>query len=306
MRGPLDFGVPRTVPRLSRWQEMSETELTAIDESEAGAPPAPFPGLYEFLFRSPLYARYSIGDYPWVDGVEDLLSDRFVIDGHCPECERDATFSRASDPSSIERLLSGGRLVDRLFSLSIQCARKEHMIRFFYLHEDGVLQKVGQFPSLADIALDELRDYKPLLKEDNGRELKRAIGLAAHGVGIGSFIYLRRVFERLVFTAFENGKSKHGWTAADFEVRRMVERIKMVAPELPDFLTEHAEVYGILSKAVHELTEQECLAYFEPVKSAILLILKQARERKKKEEMTTELSASIKAIANAVKPRAAT
>ena len=59
-----------------------------------------------------------------------------------------------------------------------------------------VLTKVGQYPSLADMQNFELRKYQKVLKE-NYRELTKAVGLFASGIGIGAFVYLRRVYEQL-------------------------------------------------------------------------------------------------------------
>jgi len=46
--------------------------------------------------------------------------------------------------------------------------------------KEPLIQKIGQYPSLADIANDESRAYREVLKPDDGAELHRAIGLAAH------------------------------------------------------------------------------------------------------------------------------
>ena len=43
-------------------------------------------------------------------------------------------------------------------------------------------------------------------------------------------------------------------------------------------------VYSILSNGVHELTEEECLCYFAPIKLSIELILDQKIEEAKKVE----------------------
>jgi hypothetical protein len=53
----------------------------------------------------------------------------------------------------------------------------------------------------------------------------------------------------------------------------MNEKIEILKTELPDFLVEHKEIYGILSKGVHELQEQECLLHFNPIKTGIEMIL---------------------------------
>jgi hypothetical protein len=47
----------------------------------------------------------------------------------------------------------------------------------------------------------------------------------------------------------------------------------LLAAHLPPFLVEHPQLYGILSRGVHELTEQECLANFDALKVAIDVIL---------------------------------
>lgn len=54
------------------------------------------------------------------------------------------------------------------------------------------------------------------------------------------------------------------------------------------FVVEHKSIYGILSKGIHELSEEECLEIFPIVKIGIELILDEKieleeRERKKKE-----------------------
>ena len=41
-----------------------------------------------------------------------------------------------------------------------------------------------------------IKQYDKELRKPDLKEFTRAIGLAANGVGIGSFVYLRRIFER--------------------------------------------------------------------------------------------------------------
>ena len=76
---------------------------------------------------------------------------------------------------------------------------------------------------MADISEAELRPYSKVLSAEEYRELTRAVGFtASHGVGIGSFVYLRRIFERLIedsrteaSQAFQDGmkahSSRHAW-----------------------------------------------------------------------------------------------
>ena len=64
---------------------------------------------------------------------------------------------------------------------------------------------------MADIEQGTIRNYRSVLDKDHYQELNRAIGLASHGVGIGSFVYLRRIFERLVEEAHSKAITSAGW-----------------------------------------------------------------------------------------------
>jgi hypothetical protein len=55
-------------------------------------------------------------------------------------------------------------------------------------------------------------------------------------------------------------------------------------------------MYKILSKGVHELTEQECLAYFPVLKIAIELILEQKIEVALKEQRDKDVQAQLSKI----------
>ena len=70
-----------------------------------------------------------------------------------------------------------------------------------------------------------------------------------------------------------------------------------VKDQLPGFLTENKQIYGVLSKGVHELDEKICVEYFGLLKNAIEIILDEqieidARNRKRKE--TEKILAGIK------------
>ena len=118
---------------------------------------------------------------------------------------------------------------------------------------------------------------------DDAREFHKAVGLAAHGVGVGSFVYLRRVFERLIQKRFEEFKSVGNWQDEQFYRVRMEEKISLLADHLPNFLVENRRIYNILSKGLHELDEQACLNLFEVMKQSIIIILED--DKKKMEEL---------------------
>ena len=160
----------------------------------------------------------------------------------------------------------------------------------------GVLQKIGQIPSLADLALPDLRKYRPVLGDDRHKELTRAIGLTTHGVGIGAFVYLRRVFESLIEEAHVTAKSEPNWDEAAYSRGRMDEKIAMLKELLPAFLVQNRGLYGILSVGVHTLSEEECLAAFPAVKLAIELILDELLEEHERQAKLASAAKSIAAL----------
>lgn len=172
---------------------------------------------------------------------------------------------------------------DRHFALEFRCTRNQsHRLRFYFSIKGNSICKVGQYPSLADLHQSEISKYRAILK-DKYPELARAIGLHAHDVGIGSFVYLRRVFEHLINKAREAASQETGWDEQAFQKERMPEKMKLLANHLPDFMVENANIYGILSKGVHELTEDECRTYFATIKTGIRLILDEEISRKERE-----------------------
>ncbi len=94
-----------------------------------------------------------------------------------------------------------------------------------------------------------------MISKEDFRELSKAVGLAAHGVGIGSFAYLRRIFERMIDDAEREASQQEGWDHDSYSRSRMNEKIGMLKGYVPDFLFEHRSVYGVMSIGIHELSE---------------------------------------------------
>ena len=63
-------------------------------------------------------------------------------------------------------------------------------------------------------------------------ELRRATGLFAHGIGIGAFVYLRRIFENLVESARE-AADPNDERKDEFFAMTMTGRIKELTAQLP-------------------------------------------------------------------------
>ncbi len=187
--------------------------------------------------------------------------------------------------------------------LVLKCKRYEDLFYIYFQVEEGndMFRKVGQNPSVADFHLGKIKNYTKYLGKDRRREYTKAIGLYANGIGIGSFVYLRRVFESLIFEAGDKLINNGVLTQEDFYPKHMDEKIEAAKSELPDFLVENRSFYGILSKGVHELSEDECLAYFDVVKNGLEMILDEKIEKDEREKSRRSLAASLASIAGKIK-----
>ena len=187
--------------------------------------------------------------------------------------------------------------------LVLKCKRYEDLFYIFFQvdEENDVFRKVGQNPSVADFHLAKVKKYTKYLGKDKQREFTKAIGLYANGVGIGSFIYLRRLFESLILEAGEKLIANGVISKEEFYPRHMDEKIELAKSALPVFLVENKSIYGILSKGVHELSEDECKDYFDVVKKSIEMILDEKIEYEEKKKSRKNLSSSIANLAGKMK-----
>jgi hypothetical protein len=166
-------------------------------------------------------ALYQSIELPWVElflVVSHFSNCSLRFDAFCPSCN-DSTTWQLAHPTIAQSLDGRGPmsetyfqlLQNQLVSMTFKCSRHpHHQMRASVRAEAKVreknsgnvvsasLTKFGQLPSVADLATSEIDQYRKFVSKDDLVELKRAVGLAAHGVGIGSFVYLRRIFERLV------------------------------------------------------------------------------------------------------------
>lgn len=248
-------------------------------------PPEPL----HFLLKTPLYEIFEYNTDELEKGF-DLYQFDEIFDCYCPECNGHSIFKA---DYSAPRYYSADAWIDKgRFVISAKCSRDTSHALFFLFEAKGqTIQKIGQLPSLASLHMHDVQKYSKVIEKEYFREFTKAIGLAAHGVGVGSFVYLRRIFETLIEEAHKKASLQDHWNENLYLQSRMGERIEMLAHELPDFLIKNKNMYGILSKGIHELSEQDCLNAFPIVKLGIEMILDErivAKERAKKLEEATK------------------
>lgn len=252
------------------------------------------PKFNEFALEIPLYEEFSLEPLAESDDLnaltnylESIKEPQHPVDVFCVDCQKESTF-RLTDKFITIRTNKGFRSSgsDEIFTVELSCTRKpKHCLYFIFRVLDMKISKIGQHYSIADLNTDRIKKYRKVLDNERYKELSKAVGLASHGVGIGSFVYLRRIFEGLIFEAYENIKDEVN--EGEFKAKRMEEKIQSLSDYLPNFLVENKNMYSILSVGIHSLSEDECLKYFDTVKVGIELILDEKiveKEQKQKEK----------------------
>jgi len=249
-------------------------------QAKSVPPTPPLPSPQDFLLSVPLYKDFRYDEYEKspLSGIEYFKG---TVDCYCEGCGRHSVFRSESNDHGVPPR----EYVNYKFPLLFKCSRNNtHELFFVFRAHQGNIQKIGQYPSLADLATPDLQKYRKVLGDERFRELTRAVGLASHGVGIGAFVYLRRIFESLIDKAHGAAAELPGWNQEQFRDARMDEKIALLKTHLTPFLVENRALYGILSTGIHSLTEDECLKVFPMVKLGIELILDEELERARRDE----------------------
>ncbi len=247
-----------------------------------------------FHLEMPLYHIFDLSIDADARKIHELLHYDGTLDAYCIWCEKESVFDTGDHlytGAYYEWLLKEFGFIRN----SYRCSRdRNHEYFVYYLKTKDHFQKIGQWPSVADFQIPQAGKYRKILGEEQYKEFTRGIGLSAHGVGIGAFVYLRRVFENLIEEAHQKAKAEgKAFLEEEYLKARMDEKIGMVKAHLPEFLVENRSLYAILSKGIHDLSEDECLQYFETVKIGIEQILDEKIIAKEKADKAAAARAAI-------------
>lgn len=251
-----------------------------------------------------LYHKFDLSVGAIAERVHECVSYYGTIDAYCIWCKKESVFDtkerihetpiqgQYQNESAFTAWMKRSRGFDRVVH---SCTRAEgHNYYAYYFRGDSFFTKIGQWPSAADFQIPQAEKYRKILGEEQYKEFTRGIGIAAHGVGIGAFVYLRRVFENLIEEAHEKALTENSeFPNEKYLGSKMDEKIKTIKDYLPEFLVENRSLYAILSKGIHDLNEEECLQYFETVKIGIEQILDEKIVQKEKAEKVAKAREAI-------------
>lgn len=259
----------------------------------------------DFIFKTAPFKRIEGDEY--VELYKELSNKNLSVSGFNPIHNTETTYHLCSCAINLGYGPMGRNgftpVDDNIRCLSFKCGRFHDILTLvvFCNTESRYIQKVGTYPSLRDFHKDDIKKYNKVLSEQQKMELMTAIMIANNGVGIGSYVYLRRIFEGIVFEEARNAIKDGIVTEEDFNNKRMDEKIVAIKNYLPAFLYDnHKALYGILSLGIHQLDEEECLSYFSVLYDCIILILDDRLAQKEKEMTTKRAAASLSKIAAAI------
>lgn len=195
------------------------------------------------------------------DDLEDESLDRFEIDLLCPMCHRKMTL--------------------------------------YYVYTSNYIEKIFTYPDVMDGYKVKYKEYRKL-QTDNGFDYYNEFVEACYSFykihsGIGAFCYLRRCLENLVNDKIIEINEQY---TTGMKFSEKISRIKdYINPEIYSMLSN---LYGILSKGIHELDEEDCLTHFDTMKQIVEILLDQRLETIKERKKIASLKKSLNKISSKI------
>jgi hypothetical protein len=271
------------------------------------------------ILKGPLYKEYELNNDELCDFAYMINGKYFTLDLYCKKCNNVATFSNQKEN---KKIILGSNGIDSFNDIIIKekemanynfqskpilkliCTRdyQTKIIYYFILNDILVDKKVkgytliksGQYPSLSDLENHNINKYSKILKDDLSI-FKKGIGLNSHGIGAGAFIYLRMIFERLIFATAKENKIEF---SPGTKIKDMIDKLKDF---LPKFMYENKIIYSLLSNGLHNMNEKYCIDNFNLLKEIILLILDQKLKLIEEKQRENNLNKELNKISSNLK-----
>lgn len=163
-----------------------------------------------------------------------------------------------------------------------------------------VMRKIAQYPSMADMQFLDSEKYRKILGKDY-INYSMALGLYSCGVGAGAFVYLRRILENIVEEAHQQCVKDTGWDDDEYKKKGFNDRIEILEDYGKEIIPKELKsikkkIYGVISKGVHELSEEECKQIFPDIKDAIDLFLDAKIAKTERERRIEEVNKRIQHV----------
>ena len=157
----------------------------------------------EFIFKAPPYRKITGDDFQEL--YNELNTYNLSVSGFNPVSNVESTYHMLSPSIGVGK----GPFHNQDFEpyaedvrvMSFQCGRFGDILTLFvrFNKKDGYIMKIGSYPSLRDFRKEDIKKFRKVLTPKQQQELMTGIMIYTNGAGIGSYVYLRRIFEDIVF-----------------------------------------------------------------------------------------------------------
>ena len=232
------------------------------------------------------------------------LTDLWIreIDAFCEKCEQSKPFqdlrSRGGGPdpgtggpspsTKIQDLQTGTSHLE-FTCVSCKKSKREYHVEQIVEGKTIRLQKYGELPK-------KQLERNPVLQrflKDDLENYEKAVVCFSLKYGVAAFAYFRRIVEnnidKLLDLVQEDAQSSSANTEVLAELKKhspMKEKIKIANQALPEYLNPDGlnplgRLYQVLSEAVHNLSEEECLNKAKITSDCLAYLVSELASRKK-------------------------
>lgn len=149
-----------------------------------------------------------------------------------------------------------------------------------YDENEFTITKIGQNIAPYEIGLPEVKIYEKQLKKfDAVDDYRRVFIHRIHNDNVAALLYLRRVFEKMVMKLLD------GAELSDNHFETKIKKLKDDNKLNPEVNELARSVYELLSKGIHELSNDECTGLFNSLNLFIdmqLIYIKTEEEKKQR------------------------
>ena len=240
------------------------------------------------------------GTYEKVSDVDATVFEQFVsrsgfstLDLHCPNCKENKTFVYI-DWDCVQGLGQYQKGIEHninMRSLYYKCPTCGQSVFFLFYFDGTSIIKLAQYPSLYDVSRDELKKYQKneLIDKNSFKEIYKAETCASSGYYVAAYTYMRRVYETMLLSVFDQNKEEIGLTEDDFRKLHSDKKLEAIKDYLAIDDEIYLPLYGLLSAGIHAMTEEQCCEDYNVLKPILLDILAEQKAKKEKESKRKEL-----------------
>lgn len=230
-----------------------------------------------------------------IEGYKMFKTYPHTLDMFCPNCKTDKTLvfsTRIYNTALGTFAVNGGNgYEERIQGVAYSCPTCQNSFAFLFFIADDEIIKIGQYPSLYNISRDEFKKYQKntLIGKEEFDEFHKAEICASESYYIAAYTYMRRIYETMLISVFEQNKSEIGMERAEFNKLHSDQKVK----KLKSYLGIEDEIYNplykLLSEGIHLLSEEECAESYQLLKAILLDILEAQKTKTEKTKKRKEI-----------------